>query len=328
VTTVSDWLRGPRIGLGLAALGRPGYINLGHADDLEGRYDVEGMKTHAHAVLDAAWASGVRYFDAARSYGRAEEFLASWLESRAIAPHDVTIGSKWGYAYTADWRVDAETHEIKEHSLRRLERQIAESRALLGAQLDLYQIHSATLATRVLEDRRVLKRLAELKRQGLRIGLTVTGLDQAEAVRRAIEVAVDGTRLFDSVQATWNVLERSAGAALAEANRAGMRVIVKEGLANGRLTERNRNRSFAGKRAFLDRVANRLDVTIDAVALAAVLAQPWADVVLSGAATVEQLRSNLGAHSVRLDDVAVEELAALVEPPAIYWKTRAAMPWN
>jgi aryl-alcohol dehydrogenase-like predicted oxidoreductase len=286
------------------------------------------MEAHAHAVLDAAWAAGVRYFDAARSYGRAEEFLASWLESRAIAPHDVTIGSKWGYAYTAGWRVDAETHEIKEHSLVRLGQQIAESRAILGAQLDLYQIHSATLATGVLEDRQVLERLAELKRQGLRIGLTVTGLEQAETVRRAIEVAVDGARLFDSVQATWNVLERSAGAALAEANRASMRVIVKEGLANGRLTERNRDPAFADKRAVLDRVAKRLGATIDAVALAAVLAQPWADVVLSGAATVDQLRSNLGANSVRLDDVAIEELAALAEPPERYWETRAAMPWN
>jgi len=328
VTTVSDWLTVPRIGLGLAALGRPGYITVGHADDLGRHYDVMAMEAHAHAVLDAAWEGGVRYFDAARSYGRAEKFLASWLASRGIAPRDVTIGSKWGYAYTAGWRVDAEKHEIKEHSVARLEQQVAESRAILGARLGLYQIHSATLATGVLEDRQVIERLGELKREGLRIGLTVTGLDQADTVRHAIEAAVDHARLFDSVQATWNVLERSVEKALVEAHRAGLRVIVKEGLANGRLTERNRVRSFAGKRAVLDRIAKRLGATIDAVALAVVLAQPWADVVLSGAGTTEQVRSNLGAHSVRLEDVAIEELAALVEPPATYWKTRAAMPWN
>src|SRR5690242_13516032 len=63
------------IGLGLAALGRPGYINLRHADDLTRDYDPAAMQTRAHATLDAAWAAGVRYFDAARSYGRAEEFL-------------------------------------------------------------------------------------------------------------------------------------------------------------------------------------------------------------------------------------------------------------
>ena len=71
-----------RLGLGLAALGRPGYINLGHADDLQRDYDVDAMRARAEAVLDAAWAAGVRYFDAARSYGRAEEFLAGWLARR------------------------------------------------------------------------------------------------------------------------------------------------------------------------------------------------------------------------------------------------------
>src|SRR5882724_3434012 len=102
------------IGLGLAALGRPGYINLGHAGDLERRYDVAAMRDHAHAVFDAAWAGGVRYFDAARSYGRAEEFLASWLAVRSIAPEALTIGSKWGYAYMAGWQATAEVHEVKE----------------------------------------------------------------------------------------------------------------------------------------------------------------------------------------------------------------------
>ena len=33
-------------------------------------------------MLDAAYAAGVRYVDAARSYGRAEEFLAGWLAER------------------------------------------------------------------------------------------------------------------------------------------------------------------------------------------------------------------------------------------------------
>src|SRR5688500_10857089 len=37
------------IGLGLAALGRPGYINLGHAADLGHDYDVAAMTAHTHA---------------------------------------------------------------------------------------------------------------------------------------------------------------------------------------------------------------------------------------------------------------------------------------
>src|SRR5262249_12683012 len=140
-----------RIGLGLAALGRPGYINVGHGEDLHHEYDVAAMEAHCHAVLDAAWQSGIRYFDAARSYGRAEEFLASGLAKPRIEPNQVVIGSKWGYAYTAGWRVDAEKHEIKEHSLSRLKAQYAESRQLLGDHLDLYQIHSVTLERGVLD---------------------------------------------------------------------------------------------------------------------------------------------------------------------------------
>ena len=86
-----------RLGLGLAALGRPGYINLGHGDDLGAQKDVATLEREAHAVLDAAYAGGIRYFDAARSYGKAEKFLADWLKLRGLGPEAVTVGSKWGY---------------------------------------------------------------------------------------------------------------------------------------------------------------------------------------------------------------------------------------
>src|SRR5262249_5490930 len=109
-----------RIGLGLAALGRPGYINLGHGADLHSEYEVASMQSRAAAVLDAAGDQGVRYFDAARSYGQAETFLAHWLASRRVAPRTATVGSKWGYVYTAGWQVQAEKHEVKDHSLENL----------------------------------------------------------------------------------------------------------------------------------------------------------------------------------------------------------------
>ena len=67
------------IGLGLAALGRPAYINLGHEADLGPDRSPEALRARTHAVLDHAYEAGVRYFDAARSYGLAEEFLGTWL---------------------------------------------------------------------------------------------------------------------------------------------------------------------------------------------------------------------------------------------------------
>lgn len=316
------------IGLGLAALGRPGYITVGHGADLGRDRSVEAMESHAHWVLDAAHGHGVRYFDAARSYGRAEAFLSSWLAARGIQPRAVTIGSKWGYAYTAGWQVDAEVHEVKEHSVEQLQRQARETGELLERHLDLYQIHSATLETGVLEDIHVLEALAVMRSEGTRIGLSVTGTGQAETIRRAISTTHRGERLFDTVQATWNLLEPSAGDALAAAHAAGMGVIVKEALANGRLAGRNGAAIDASLRRGLREEAARLDATEDALAIAAVLAQPWADVVLSGAATAEQLTSNLRALQIPWDERAAERLATMAQAPEDYWAARARLPWN
>ncbi|MCB0084741.1 MAG: aldo/keto reductase, partial [Caldilineaceae bacterium] len=309
--------------------GRPGYINLGHADDLNQTYDVTTMETHAHQVLDAAWAGGVRYFDVARSYGRAEEFLGSWLHSRAMAVDAVSVGSKWGYTYTADWHVEATAHEVKEHSLERFQYQFPETLYYLGEYLRLYQIHSVTLESGVLSNQAVLSALATLRaEQGVAIGLSLSGPAQRETLFQALAIERDGVRLFDSVQATWNLLERSAGDGLAQAHAAGMKVIVKEALANGRLTSRNRDPGFIQPLALLQQEATRLQTTVDALALATVLQNAWADVVLSGAATVEQLQSNLAAVAVPLDKEAQTTLATLAEAPPVYWKTRSNLQWN
>ena len=312
------------IGLGLAALGRPGYITLGRDRELGADRGVETLRARAHAVLDAAWVAGVRYVDAARSYGRAEEFLASWLEARGRRPGDLIVGSKWGYTYTADWRIDAEAHEVKDHSPATFRLQYAESRAILGRWLGLYQVHSATLESGILDDRAVLTDLAALRDAGIVVGLTLSGPGQSDTLRRALEVRVDGANPFRCVQATWNLLEPSAGAALAEARQAGWGVIVKEALANGRLAAAD----DAGGREPLRALAAEHGVSTDAVALAAVLAQPWADVVLSGAATVDQLRQNTRAVQLRLRPAGLNALGDLAEPAPDYWARRARLAWT
>ncbi len=316
------------IGLGMAALGRPGYINLGHAQDLQKSYEVAKMQAHSHQVLDAAQKAGVTYFDTARSYGKGELFLANWLKEGNFSKKQFTIGSKWGYTYTANWQVEAEKHEVKEHSLSVLERQMAETKENLGNYLDLYQIHSATLESGVLENTPVLHALAHLKAEGLKIGLSLSGTQQAETLRKAIPIQIDGIRLFDAVQATWNLLEPSVGTALKEAHQAGMGVIVKEALANGRLTSRNQNTDFQSSRILLEKEAQRLGSTLDALAIAAVLAQPFVHVVLSGAAQIEHLESNLQALSVNWDEAAASHLKAIQETPEFYWQKRKSLDWN
>src|ERR1700693_5842918 len=172
-----------RLGLGLPALGRPGYVTLNHATDLGGSYDPSLMESHAHAVLDAAFDAGIRYVDAARSYGRAEDFLASWLQKRTIEPGEIVVASKWGYTYTAGWSTSAAQHEIKDHSLAAFERQLAESVDRLGRYLSLYQIHSVTAESTTLEDDALIDAIAGLRERGIHAGLSVSGAGEGVAIR-------------------------------------------------------------------------------------------------------------------------------------------------
>jgi aryl-alcohol dehydrogenase-like predicted oxidoreductase len=329
------------LGLGLAALGRPGYVTLNHASDLGGRYDPATMELRTHDVLSAAFEAGIRYVDAARSYGRAEDFVASWLRTRQLEPSDVTVASKWGYTYTAGWSTTATQHEVKDHSLAAFERQLAESVERLGRHLSLYQIHSVTAESKTLEDDALIDAIARLRERGIRPGLSVSGAGQDVAIRRSLEVRRDGERVFDSVQATWNLLERGAESALEDAHGAGMRVVVKESLANGRLTgeaergtmeagkeNRNDGEIFSPPLARLREVAEARGTTIEMLALAAALARPWADVVLTGAATVEQIQSNVAALELAYDAELEEQLRSVSIPSGEYWRARSSFRWN
>jgi aryl-alcohol dehydrogenase-like predicted oxidoreductase len=305
-----------RLGLGLAALGRPEYLTVGHADAVAGRFDPAELERHCHAVLDAAWRGGVRHVDAARSYGAAERFLGSWLAQHPGRRDDLVIGSKWGYAYVADFRRGAEVHEVKEHSTDRLAEQWPQTLHDLGGLPDHYLVHSVTPDSPVLHDAELLDRLRSLAAEGVRVGISTSGPQQAHVVRAALDLDV-----FTSVQSTWNPLEPSVGPALAEAHDAGWFVVVKEGMANGRLVVEDTPLAAAAGAAGVGR---------DALALAVALAQPWADVVLSGAASGEQLRQNLAALEVQAEVVAGldAELVAMSEDAEQYWATRSRMAWT
>jgi aryl-alcohol dehydrogenase-like predicted oxidoreductase len=309
-----------RIGIGLAATGRPAYINAGRGRDLGARRGVEELRARTEGVLDAAYAAGIRYLDVARSYGRAEEFLAGWLAAHPEI-HDVVIGSKWGYRYVGQWQLDADTHEIKDHSAAAFAEQSAQSLALLGDRLAIYHVHSATLDSGVLDDTEVHRAMAGLRERGIEIGISTSGPAQAEVIRRALDIEVGGRRLVSSIQSTWNLLEPSAGAALAEAFDRGARVIVKEAVANGRLAPGGQD--GPGPRRAAARAAE-LGVPVDQLAIAAALANPWASIVLSGAVDAPQLRSNVAAAGVAVPD----DLAELAEPAERYWRERSARTWT
>ncbi|MBY3791533.1 aldo/keto reductase [Rhodococcus fascians] len=302
-----------QLGLGLAALGRPEYLNIGHSRAVDGRFDPAALEQHCHEVLDAAWESGIRHFDVARSYGLAERFLGSWLSAHPNRRDELVIGSKWGYAYVADFQRGAAVHEVKEHSVARFTEQWPQTVHDLGGEPDHYLVHSVTPDSPALTDAALLDELSALADNGIRVGISTSGPHQAAVVRAALETGV-----FSSVQSTWNLLEPSAAPALAEAHDAGWFVVVKEAMANGRLVAED---------STLASLADAAGVGRDAVALAIALAQPWADVVLSGAATVTQLEQNVAALSVDPGMIAAADLD-MAESPATYWDNRSRMAWT
>jgi aryl-alcohol dehydrogenase-like predicted oxidoreductase len=96
-----------------------------------------------------------------------------------------------------------------------------------------------------------------------------------------------------------------------------MLVIVKEALANGHLVRDGASGQYSDARGMLSREAARLETTVDALAIAAALAQPWADIVLSGAATAKQLPRDV-----------LPRLAGIAVTPRDYWGHRAKGAWT
>ena len=230
-------------------------------------------------------------------------------------------------AYVADWKVSLEEgakHEIKDHSTENFLKQVEETGSFLGEYLDLYQIHSATFDSGILTDARAHKALSDCRKEkGWAIGLSVSGPDQDAILRQAMKIKVDGEPLFDSVQCTFNVLEQKAGLALKEAADAGMDIIIKEGMANGRVFQSEK----------LAEYAKQLSCQVDQLALGFILSQGFAPRVLSGAVTSKQLESNWKALSVA--ETLLKEPTLLHQigkdcavDSEFYWNERSALSWN
>ena len=313
--------------------GRPGYINLGR-ESIFGKDDrsLEKMQTQANQVLDRLFqqqstTNSIPWIDCARSYGLSEQFVGEYLRNNNVRPDQVYVSSKWGYTYVADWQVKLEQgapHEVKDHSVENFLKQVDETKDLLGDYLDLYQIHSATFESGVLEDPDIHQVLAECREtRGWKIGLSVSSPTQDQILKRAMEIDVNGKRLFDSVQCTYNLLEQRPASALSEAHNAGMDIIIKEGLANGRTLQNDS----------IIKYAKQLGCNPDSLALGCILAQPFQPRVLSGAVTPEQLESNLqAAHVAKTLKADPALLQTIMKDCAmeseVYWSDRSNLAWN
>lgn len=314
-----------KIGLGLAALGRPDYINIRSEHDVD--KSIEGFKTNALNVLDASYNLGIRDFDVAPSYGFGEQFLLEWHTSRQHK--DVNLSTKFGYTYVANWEVGfSGKHEIKEHSLNKLNEQWEVSKALLP-NLKIYQIHSATLDSGVLQNKEVLSRLHELKKENhLKIGITSSGTAQVKIIEEAQNIVLDDEDLFDSYQVTFNIFEQSCFDISKQLIDKGKTIIIKEALANGRVFRNSNFPEYKSVYDYLEQLSNKYAVGIDAIAIRFIIDVLEPSIVLSGGSNSIQIEQNLKALDFKLDHKDVLKLKSFAVSPNNYWKERSDLKWN
>lgn len=313
------------IGFGTAAIGRPQYINLRSSSNSV-KFNKEKFSEEGEAILTAAYQKGVRHFDTAPGYGIAEQIIIDWI--RKHQPQNITVSSKWGYSYVANFNHEAKVHEIKEHSLEKLNEQWAKSKQLLP-QLNIYQIHSATLDSGVLDNKSILQRLHEIKQQyKIKIGLSTSGESQNEIIEKALKIRVNKQDLFDSYQVTYNVFDQNLlkiKNLLVNQNKC---VIIKEALANGRIFPNRKYKNYSSTYQILKQLAAKYKVNEDAIALRFCIDTIQPSTVLSGAINSAQLTSNLDALKFELSTLEIDQIKALSSEPSFYWEERKLLPWN
>ncbi|MFS4483708.1 aldo/keto reductase [Hyunsoonleella sp. 2307UL5-6] len=314
-----------KIGLGLAALGRPEYINI--RDNASIDKSEIAFKQNTFSVLDEAYNLGVRYFDTAPSYGKGEAFLQEWNDSRKY--EDTILGTKWGYTYVANWELGyAGKHEIKEHSIEKLQQQWKVSKAMVS-NLKYYQVHSATFESGVLQNEAVLNQLYKIKKEtGLKIGITTSGANQKDVITSALKIQIKNKDLFDSFQVTYNVFEQDTFQVLKSALSNGKDIIIKEGLANGRVFPNKTFNHYSKSYHVLHDLAKKYQVGIDAIALRFIMDALQPTYVLSGVSTVFQLKENLKASTIKLSKEDIALLKAQKMSSNSYWNERSVLSWN
>lgn len=313
-----------KLGLGTAALGRPQYINVRQESCDNSNLDT--FRKQSFQVLENAYNLGIRYFDTAPGYGLAEELLLQWLQTKD--DKTIEVATKWGYTYTANFDENAKIHEVKEHSLSKLKEQWKFSKQLLPY-LKVYQIHSATLETGVLENTPVLNELARLKNEKkLKIGITTTGTNQVEVIKKALDIIVDEKPLFDVFQVTYNFLDQSLLEIIDDLKQQDKSIVIKEALANGRVFRNNNYPHYTKMYSALENLAKKYNVGVDAIVLQYCSQTIPGSIVLSGASNTNQLDENLKVNSFSLSNDEVQLLNSFKITPEFYWTERKQLQWN
>ena len=281
----------------------------------------------ALAVVDAAFESGINFFDTANVYseGRSEEVLGRALAGR---PRDsyVVATKVYGEMPNGDRGLSREQvlKQIDE-SLRRLQLD----------HVDLYQCHSFDKDVPVEE---TLGALTEVVDAGKARFVGVSNWS-GEQIRNAVELARErGFAKIVSSQPEYSLLHREPEEEVIPASRdSGVSQIVYSPLAQGVLSGKYRpGESFAGDTraatrgdGFMSRfladdvlerverlrpIADRLGLTTAQLALAWILRESNVASAIVGASRPEQVRDNAAASGVELDGETVRAIEDALAP--------------
>jgi aryl-alcohol dehydrogenase-like predicted oxidoreductase len=304
-----------RSGLLVSRLGL-GTMNFGYTVD----------EADSFAVMDAAVDAGVNYFDTAdvyggpqspdmkQGYGISEETVGRWLQHSGHRD-DIILATKvyqpMGLGPN-DRRLSAyHIRRACEASLRRLQTD----------HIDLYQMHHVDRATPWEE---IWQAMEQLVRDGK---ITYIGSSNHAAWDVAIAQSAASARHFMgqvSEQSLYNLAVRAVEMELIPALRhlgiglipysplhAGLLAGALEAATEGRISDDSTLQRIEAHRDQLEAyegLCRELGATPVEVALAWLLRNPVVSTAIVGALTIEELRSDLGALSVQLDDEVLTRL--------------------
>ncbi|HET6561692.1 MAG TPA: aldo/keto reductase [Marmoricola sp.] len=275
-------------------------------------------------VVDAAFDTGVTFFDTADTYGlgASEELLGAALKGRR---DEVVVATKFG--------MDMKGRNGPDHGARASRRYVrravdASLRRLGTDHIDLYQLHQPDLVTPVEE---TLEAMNELVAEGKVRYLGCSNFAGWEVTRASWVARSRGLTGFVTAQNEYSLYNRVAEEELVPACLdAGIGVLPYFPLAYGlltgkyspgsapegsRLSRENQQQRLAGadfsRIEALQEYAAARDVDLLSVAIGGLAAQPAVGSVIAGVSRAEQVRTNVAAAAWEptADDLA--ELAGI-----------------
>jgi aryl-alcohol dehydrogenase-like predicted oxidoreductase len=305
-----------RLGLGCGNFG-----GIGSAPELFGSGETED---EAFALMDAAFAAGISFFDTAASYGggRSESWVGRWRAERGVP---VLLSSKVYWSVTGD---PGDRGLSRERILREIEGSLER---LCTERLDLYLTHEPDPETPIEE---TLRALDDLVRSGKVRVFGASNVDAAQ-LEEALETSERlGLARYEWVQNEYNLLQRGPeDGVLPVCEREGLGFTPFSPLAGGWLTgkylrgkayppgsrmtlrpepyaELENERTLRAIEEFEAAAAER-GVEPAALAIAWVLSHPQVTAVVVGPRRPQQLEMALGALELRLSLQERDDLAKL-----------------